>query len=345
MLLFLDQKNDLHADWVEAECRLRDQDFLRLCTEDFPQRIRLSLRYRGAELGGSLRLPDRQVCLDEIRGVWHRRPGAPLLPADLPREYRAFVLRECRAFLLGLYRALHDRRWLNPPHRDGGAHKLAQLRLAAQLGLTIPPTLVTNDPREVPPFFEACRGRMIYKPLGYSIVGHPQLGEAAIYTNVVERRHLEERLAAVAQAPCLFQERVPKSHELRVTVFGDRAWAAAIYSQESERTTVDCRHDLSSLRTEAVLLDPTLGSRCVRLTHRLGLRMGMLDLIVTPEGEHVFLEINPNGQWAWIEARTGLPLATALVDELLGVDTLSHHPYVRHRSLDFEPQTAIVGAA
>jgi hypothetical protein len=53
--------------------------------------------------------------------------------------------------------------------------------------------------------------------------------------------------------------------------------------------------------------------------------------------------VNPNGQWAWVEDHVGFPLTTALVNELLGVDTLSDHPYIKYRALDFEPNTAIKG--
>ena len=72
----------------------------------------------------------------------------------------------------------------------------------------------------------------------------------------------------------------------------------------------------------------------------MGLRMSNIDMILTPDGEYVFLEANPNGQWAWIEDCTGFPLTTALVDELLGIDTLASHPYIKDRSLNFLPSTS-----
>ena len=52
--------------------------------------------------------------------------------------------------------------------------------------------------------------------------------------------------------------------------------------------------------------------RCRALVRRLGLRFGAIDMVQTPSGEHVFLEINPNGQWLWIERATGLPIANAI---------------------------------
>jgi glutathione synthase/RimK-type ligase-like ATP-grasp enzyme len=64
------------------------------------------------------------------------------------------------------------------------------------------------------------------------------------------------------------------------------------------------------------VLPERVESFCRLIVHSYGLRFGAIDLIVTPDKDYVFLELNPNGQWAWIEQRTGLPLASALVDEL-----------------------------
>jgi len=49
------------------------------------------------------------------------------------------------------------------------------------------------------------------------------------------------------------------------------------------------------------------------------LSFGAIDLLLTPTGEYVFLEINPNGQWYWLELITGIPLTNAMCDVLTGV--------------------------
>jgi glutathione synthase/RimK-type ligase-like ATP-grasp enzyme len=53
-----------------------------------------------------------------------------------------------------------------------------------------------------------------------------------------------------------------------------------------------------------------------RLMRSLGLVFGALDFVVTDEGHH-FLEINPNGQWGWIENETGQPISRAIADALV----------------------------
>ena len=53
------------------------------------------------------------------------------------------------------------------------------------------------------------------------------------------------------------------------------------------------------------------------LVERLGLCYGALDLVLTPDGRYVFLEINPSGQYLWIEVATGLPITAALCEMLI----------------------------
>ena len=143
-------------------------------------------------------------------------------------------------------------------------------------------------------------------------------GEAyAIYTTRVEAGDLADD-AALAACPALYQEEIPKAYELRVTVVGERVLACRIDSAAVEAARVDWRAaGRDAVPHTAVELDEPLAARCRALTRRLGLRMAGLDLIVTPAGEAVFLELNAAGQWAWIEEATGLPIAAALADELL----------------------------
>lgn len=335
MLILLTQENDMHSDWVEAECQRRGAEFLRFCTERFPQKILLSVEPTQPGLAGELRVEGRAIELEEVTGLWYRRPGPVTLDPNIPEGLRAFSRVESEEALVSFYRALFDRRWVNHPHiSDTAGHKLHQLRLAKELGFEVSPTLVTNDPSRVEEFFERCGEEMIYKPLRFVPIVDDQGGEFGIYTSQVSRDVLGSCLDSVSLTPCLFQQLIPKDYEVRVNIIGDRVWAAAIFSQESEATRLDCRHDLEGLRQEAIWLRPEVEEKCLKIHHRLGLRMSNIDLIVTPGGDHVFLELNPNGQWAWIEDQTGLPLGQALVDELLGVDTLGDHPYVHRRSLE-----------
>ena len=127
------------------------------------------------------------------------------------------------------------------------------------------------------------------------------LGERqyVVYTTLVAKEDLA-RDASLSACPVIYQRYVEKAFELRVTVVGDEVFAARIYSQESDGGTIDWRHALSaSIRYEVHELDPDLADQCRRLARRLRLEFAGIDLIVTPDEETVFLEVNAAGQWAW----------------------------------------------
>jgi glutathione synthase/RimK-type ligase-like ATP-grasp enzyme len=63
-------------------------------------------------------------------------------------------------------------------------------------------------------------------------------------------------------------------------------------------------------------LPADLAERCLELVRAYGLEFAAIDLVRARDGRYVFLEINPNGQWAWLEQVTGLPLRSRLVDLL-----------------------------
>lgn len=343
MLLFIDQAEDVHADWVEAECDRREVPYLRLCTETFPHETHLSVKIEDGEIGGLIRLPEREVLVEDVTAVWYRRPGEITLHPDLDEMYERFARMESEEVLNGLYRALWDRRWISPPHNIRAAnHKIHQLRLARRLGFQTVPTIVTNDPAEALAFFQThCHGEMIYKTLRQGALAYTDGNAYGLYTTLISQENLEQHLDSIRVIPCLFQPLIPKQYELRINVIGNQVWPTAIHSQDEEHTKVDFRAHTDECRHSPALLPPQLEAKCLELTHTLGLRMSNIDMIVTPDGDYIFLEINPSGQWAWVEDKVGFPLATALVDELLGVDTLADHPYRQERSLIFEPNTAI----
>ena len=126
------------------------------------------------------------------------------------------------------------------------------------------------------------------------------------------------RYLASIVAPLVIQEYVPKSLEVRATVVGSQVFAAAIHSQQSQRARHDWRHyDFDKTPHEAHTLPEGVSSLCIQLVQSLSLNFGAIDLVLTPDGRYVFLEINPSGQWLWIEELTDLPIGDAIADCLL----------------------------
>lgn len=111
---------------------------------------------------------------------------------------------------------------------------------------------------------------------------------------------------------------LPKKVELRITVVGDHVFPAAISYAHAERAAVDWRTAYQDLRYGIHQLPQGIHYKCLALVHKLGLSFAAFDMIVTPDDRYVFLELNPNGQWQWIERATGFLINEMLVDLLVG---------------------------
>jgi len=190
------------------------------------------------------------------------------------------------------------------------------LKTASSIGFQTPKTLITNDPTDLLSFYELCSGNVIVKPIRKGRIKY-QDGIKLIYSNRVTRIHTDKS-NLIKYAPTFFQEYIPKEFELRITMIGNEIFAVAIYSQEESLTVDDWRRDQEcKLKYAEYRLPPDIESHCRQLLKYFDLQFGAIDMIVTPNGEYFFLEINPNGQWAWIEEITSLPLSEALMNLLV----------------------------
>jgi len=304
---------------VTAALEARGARAFRLDTDRFPTEVQLALHQpRGRS---TLRSAAGEVALADITAVWYRRAAiGAALPDDMDPQEREAALKESRATLLGMLENL-DCFVMDPVSTVRAAeHKPRQLRLASDLGLDVPRTLTTNDPDAVPAFWDQCGGRVVVKALS-SFAIHDDAGrEQVVFTSQLTADHLAH-LDELALSPMTFQEHLDKTVELRVTLIGERVFAAAVDSQALERSRVDWRREGSQLvrswRPYALPLDVATGLR--QLAARLGLSYGAADLVVTPDGRHVFLEINPAGEWFWLDDVFGpRALSTAIAETLLG---------------------------
>jgi glutathione synthase/RimK-type ligase-like ATP-grasp enzyme len=248
-----------------------------------------------------------------VTGAYYRRPGS--FEAEGPDAVAAYVVAEWSAVLRSLWNALEGR-WLNSPFAILRAEdKPRQLAAARLVGLKIPSTTVTNS-------FDAARsflagGPMVAKPLRHALIDDGQLG-SVVFTSRVHQLEAGDA-DAVRRAPMILQREIPKRADIRVVVVDDAVFATRILSQVHDETQVDWRRGVRmDLEHEAMELPKEVSSACIAVTRDLGLRFAAIDLVEDREGEFWFLEVNPNGQWAWIEQRTGAPIKVAIVDALSG---------------------------
>jgi len=317
-ILIITNKVDAHADIVIDELHAKGAKFTRLNTEDFPRCVQLS--YGSEDEGVIIRCLDSGNTINTaaIKSVWYRRPELAVIDSAITdKAFRKLAQQECTATMEGLHQLLGDAFWINHPLAIRKARpKIFQLSLARRLGFVVPKTIVTNNPDRAAEFIRHYAGDVITKTLSQPSVDRDEDRFFTIFTHVLTPSD-KATLESVRYAPTLFQEYVPKKIEIRVTIFGKAVFCAEIHSQQNELT----RHDYRRIGVEIDYLPHKLPEEvensCLRLVSELGLVFGAIDLILTPDGKYVFLEINSNGQWYWIEQLTGLPMRAELVRLLM----------------------------
>ncbi len=311
---------DLSTDAVVRRLGERGVACTRLNTETFPfeagMKLTLGMGEPSDRCGLALRRPDATLLLPiEPTSIWFRRVRIPEREPAMPEGVFDFCVREARSTLVGALLA-RDAPMMSPPANVWAAeHKVFQLQVAQEVGFSIPRTIITNDPRTVADAFIAFNRQMIAKPArsGYVDCGDEQY---AIYTSQILEEHLED-LEAVKLSPVIYQPLITKACDVRVTYVAGALFVAEIDSQMDRSAAIDWRRTANpDLPHRSATLPQELRRRVVQFMTKLGLVYGALDLVRTPTDEYMFLEVNPNGQWLWLEERLGFPIADRIADWL-----------------------------
>jgi len=240
------------------------------------------------------------VDISRLRLVWWRRcHGRPEVPDHVTdRAMRQLVVKDSRAATRGAFLAAFGGTWLSDPYATERAqNKLLQLRIAREVGLTVPRTLVSSDPSAIREFTRAMGGRVIGKTLTGLLGTGLEAGRIRSDSLTDEN---ELRLS-----PTIFQEEVAGTDHLRVQVFGSDVYAAKISS-----AALDWRL-AGDMQVQPATVSEALQDALRAVVDRLGLRMGIFDLKIRPDGSIVFLEINPQGQFLFVEGMSDMPLTAA----------------------------------
>ena len=316
MIFILTVSDDVYVpDLVVDAVRARGEDAVRVDSDEFASAafaISADVGADGEEFdvavavvaGGVARRPRR---------IWARRrwPGARSRVAD---EFRAGAVSQSRALLHAWLRARGDDVINAVDAEDRAEDKLLQLRAARAVGFAVPDTVVTNDPARVRAFVAAARadgGDVVTKllsPLSSSFAPTA----AFFYTSDVDDAvlaHVDE----VVHAPQIFQRKVRKALELRVQVVGGEVFCGAlpVDGTGGSGDVVDWRLQQTG-RWQRHALSSSTADRCRALCRALGLITGAIDLVVDGGGAERFLEVNPAGEWGFLQRDLDLPIANAL---------------------------------
>lgn len=319
LILILTNRGDEHVEPITKCFSELGEHFYRFNTETFPVQTTANFEFSQGLLQLQL-IGDETINLNRVKSVWYRRPTSALITDErIGRECERFIRSESDAALWSLYSVL-DEFWVNRPlnNRLLGRNKLYQLMRASLVGLRVPNTIITNDSQKLLKFCEANGGTIAVKLLGGSwFVQRESNVPLLVFTQKIITAQILEHSEDIKLAPILAQEYIEKKFELRVTIVGQKIFACAIHSQDSEQSKVDWRnYDFENVKHEPYQLPREVEEKLLSLMRQWGLHYGAIDMIVTPKDDFVFLEINPSGQWLWIEQLTGLPISKALAELL-----------------------------
>ncbi|HEY9404263.1 MAG TPA: hypothetical protein VIQ24_16520 [Pyrinomonadaceae bacterium] len=318
-VLLLTHSGDYYTvDRVADAIARRGAKTFRFDTDRFPREVRLASQFSGAGDFSHI-IEDGAASCDSraVRAVWARKIWLPELDENLDPKFRQMCLRESVAALRGFLDGLHGARWINDPGRDAEAeNKLLQLRLAHDAGLRVPRTLLTNDAGRARDFFRENGGALVAKMLAPVSVSMGA-DSAFVYTNEVGADDLEDA-GGLRHSPMVFQEHIRKSLELRIAYVAGKFFVGALDASRTGGGRIDWRRAApGECRWVRDDIPPELKAQLTTLMRKLRLVYGAIDIIRTPDGQHVFLEINPGGEWGMLERDLELPISEAIADALL----------------------------
>jgi glutathione synthase/RimK-type ligase-like ATP-grasp enzyme len=318
ILILTDIENDSHAEYVSNELSRRGESVQLYNPGTYPLSSKITVEYVNRKL--TYILPNSNdnylpIDLQNLKSIWYRKPTNFNLSTKLKSEETEWLKQECSHLFNAMWANLHNIFWVSKPENIRKASlKLFQLHIASQLGFRIPRSIVTNDIKQAESFIKYNK-EVVVKTLASPFLYNPER-VAEIYTHLLTKDDLKY-LFSVEFGPTFLQQFIHKTMDIRVTVIGESLFAAAIDSVPYGEAKVDFRRSkFYNLPHKPVELPKTIKHNCIKLVKKLGLRFGAIDLLLTAKGNYFFLEINPNGQWLWIEETTGMPLTEAMCNLL-----------------------------
>jgi hypothetical protein len=323
IVLVLTNPCDVVADRVVQRLRDKGCPVARFDPADMPLRCTMTMGVGGA---GSRTKPaylfrnyGPGIGLDYVRSIWYRRPGTFVLPTYASSHTGRFAATELSMALGGMLRSL-DCFWMNRPGAIVEAdYKVDQLVRAARMGLLVPDTCITSQSAHAKHFVEEHERKVVIKVLGDPDIYAPDDGPDIVGNIFTSRLRPDEPVPfdRVRDAPVLLQKEVPKQADIRVTVVGDVVYAVSIDSQSTKESTVDWRIGGPGLPHCVIELPELLRTQLVRLVRSYDLSFAAIDMVLSTTGEYVFLELNPSGEWGWLERVTELDISETVAAVLM----------------------------
>ncbi len=268
----------------------------------------VSVHYKGVNISPEI-----------IGAAWYRKLGNFVLSNTQDIAKNMYIHNELRHMHETIWSIYPEHLWLNSPDAIKQAdRKINQLVVARESGFNIPKTYIGNSWDQIKnDFLPTEESTMIVKMIKGIVSEHNEL--RALYTSRLSRDQCASLEDSKQPFPGIYQKFINKAREWRVTVVGDRVFSAGIYTDEDAKVDWRQLQLTDSVRFKRDKLHEDIEDSCLRYLGKMGIKFGAFDLIETPEGETVFLECNPNGQYGWLEDSLGFNISRSIADELINI--------------------------
>lgn len=317
IVTYSDDDEGIH--YVTEALQRKGTNVYRFNTNYYPTQIQLASHYINNTEQVKIISEDVIHDLAKFDAVWYRRIRiGQEIPDDMADEYKIPAIEESKSTFQGTLASWGIGKFVLDAVADirRADNKQLQLKVANRLGLHIPATLITNSATEVRDFaqnFSAVVSKMQY---AFSIYDGDD-DEYRVYSQKWLPEELQE-MAGLEFSPMIFQEYVEKDCEFRVIIVGEQIFCGKIPSQQSEDGQADWRKDANLIdEVQAYELPASVKLKLLHLMDYFRLNYGAIDLIKTPEGKYVFLEINPVGEFSWLDKALGHKISEAIANVLL----------------------------
>lgn len=317
MVLILSHSQDVTADYLASKLESSKINFIRLDSDKVDGNIRVSFK----ELNPILFINQREVRAADISHVWFRRPKPIEIEGVKDQAEKEHISLEWAESIEGFLAHIPIEKWVNHPSKNViASHKFEQLSRAYNFGLSIPDTLVTQSPEDAELFWKKHGGEVIVKPVAGGFLDRGAGENSQIFTSKVSQEDLSRGKILLKKCPTLFQERIDKTFDVRITIIDKRIFAVSLINPVTPLNSDIRRDNMVDVQYSPVNLPREVEDALIRLLKSYSLRFAAVDMIVDKENRWFFLEINPNGQWAWLDLINATNICDGFIDSFGRID-------------------------
>lgn len=242
------------------------------------------------------------VISEDVDSIYYRKPMLPGLNSYDP-QYHLMIQRDIISVINGIADSFCGKVLTKPSILRKTENKIFQLIYASENGWDIPKTYIGNDVCKCIGYEKIAS---IIKPITTGKT-YGKKGWELYQTNKFKGIHED-----ISLTPVYLQNYIPKQYEVRLTIVERTIYPVRI----DTKNQIDWRMDYQNHRYTQVACPDDIIKKCYKLMDDFDLTFGAFDFIVTPEDDWIFLEVNPNGQWLWLEQSLKLDISKKIIEYL-----------------------------